>query len=149
VQERELFDFFVNGLSVIESCLFGLYAIGSVLDRANFKLTNQKEVASITRKKVIDAFQLVFPEETLTSVMNKTIESEEFRAWKDIRNVLAHQSTPGRVFYMPGALTLWKLNNIPIDSNIAVSNRQWLAKAISEILWEADSFSRRHFQKST
>src|SRR5437763_13200806 len=38
VQERELFNFFSNGLAAIESFFYGLYAIASMLDPAKFPM---------------------------------------------------------------------------------------------------------------
>src|SRR5690349_17383537 len=43
LQERELFSFFVTGLSTIESFCYGLYAVASMIDSANFPLATFKE----------------------------------------------------------------------------------------------------------
>jgi hypothetical protein len=146
-QERELFGFFINGLSMVESTCYGLYAIGSILKEQYFPIKKPKNMRAITPERTADRFRTTFPNEGISCTLNEVIESQEYDDWKDCRNILAHRGTPGREFQRTigsGADThgdtLW-LNGIPLDASTTRSRRAWLADTLQMLLREAHSFA--------
>jgi len=47
-QERDLFGFFVSGLSTIESLCYGLYAVASIIEPAGFAIRTQQDLRGVT-----------------------------------------------------------------------------------------------------
>lgn len=148
-QERELFNFFVNGLATIESLCYGLFAIGSALDVAKFPITSTEDMQAINPQKTAKQFQAAYPSEKLSVAIKAVVDSNEYKEWKDIRNVLAHRSAPGRIFHASsggrGDDTFWKLNNVRIDENTTATRRVWLASSVGKVLSEAEDFSKKYF----
>ena len=146
-QERELFGFFVTGLATIESFCYGLYAIASMVDSRNFPLVTQKDMRSVNRESTTKRFKRTFPSDNITHVLDQTVSTQEFKDWKEIRNILAHRSAPPRHFFASTAgkarAALW-LNGIQIDENITASWRKWLATTMSVLLEATDDFTARH-----
>ncbi len=147
-QERDLFGFFMTGLSVVESTCYGLYAIGSMLDEVYFPLKKPKNKRAISPERTADRFRTTFPNEGISRTLNKVIESQEYDDWNEVRNILAHRGSPGRTIHRtigPGADThgdaLW-LNGIPLNASTTPSRRAWLADTLQLLLREAHSFAR-------
>ena len=148
IQERELFGFFVTGLAAIESLCYGLFAIASMLDSQNFPIKTPSDMKSITPKKTAKQFKEAFPRESITTALNKIVTAQEFREWKEIRNILAHRVAPGRVIYLStkgsSRAALWE-TGIQLDKNTTASRREWLARTMNALLREADGFTKDHF----
>ena len=98
-QERELFSFFVNGLATIESLCYGLFAIGSMLNPQEFPTNTAKDLRLISPERTAGQFAKAFQGEGITFALQHLIATQEFRDWKEIRNVLAHRTSPGRLIY--------------------------------------------------
>lgn len=142
-QERELFGFFVTGLAAIESLCYGLFAIGSMLDAQNFPISTPRDMRSISPEKTAKQFAAAFPKEGITAALQQMRSAQDFRDWKEIRNLLAHRSAPGRAFHLGGphhGEALW-VKGIQIDKNTTASRREWLAKTIRALLNAADDFT--------
>lgn len=143
IQERELFNFFMNGLATIESLYYALCVLGSLLNAKNFPLDVAR---NINPKKTASQFQMAFPSENLTAILNRTAASSDLQEWKNIRNTLAHRTAPGRLVDIgPRGEALWKLNGMPVNGDATSLRRKWLANAVSEIMCEAETFSRNRF----
>jgi hypothetical protein len=52
----------------------------------------------IPPQMLADKFTSVFPNEPVTRAINDLARDQNFKAWKDIRTILAHRSSPGRRF---------------------------------------------------
>jgi len=147
IQEKELFNFFVNGLSVIESLFYGLFAIASMIDSANFPIKTKKDMRAITPEETARKFEKLFPMESISDVLKKVNGSKKFIEWKTIRNILAHRSSPRRSFYAGGpenGQAQW-IHNISIDKDTTALRYKWLIKTITDIMREADIFTQTHF----
>jgi len=145
IQERALFSFFVTGLAAIESLCYGLFAIGSMLNAQNFSITTPQDMRLITPRKTARQFAAAFPKEHIAAALQQMRNAQDFRDWKEIRNILAHRSAPGRLFHEGGphhGETLW-VKGIQIDENTMASRRQWLAKTVRTLLIAADVFTIR------
>ncbi len=146
-QERDLFGFFVTGLSVIESTCYGLYAIASMLDDVYFPIKKAGHKKAISPESTANRFRTTFPTEDLSRALNRMVNSQEYEDWKEVRNILAHRGSPGRSIRRTAGSggtygdSLW-LNRIPLDSSTTSSRRAWLAGTLQTIFSEADSFTR-------
>ena len=150
-QERALFGFFVNGLSVVESTCYGLYTIGSMLKEQYFPIKTAGNKRRIKPERTADLFRTTFPNEGISCTLNAVIGSQEYDDWKEYRNVLVHRGSPGREFQITigsGADThgdaLW-LKGIPLNADTTPSRRAWLADKLQMLLREAHSFCTKEF----
>lgn len=154
-QQKELFDFFMNGLATIENVCYGLFAVGSILDAQQFPIVTENNLRDINTKLTACKFVAVFPNEVVTSALQQLITSQEFKDWRDIRRVLFHRGLPGRII----SLTLgggeplyggtqWGQGvwgqGIPIDEHTTVSRRRWLVETLQDLLNAADAFTCHH-----
>lgn len=55
-QERDLFGFFVSGLSALECLSFGLFAVGSALDSGSFPFRGPQDYGNVTPEKTARSF---------------------------------------------------------------------------------------------
>jgi hypothetical protein len=148
-QERDLFGFFVTGLSVIENTCYGLYAIASMLDDVYFPIKKAGHKKAISPENTADRFRTTFPTEGISRALNRMVNSQEYEDWKEVRNILAHRGSPGRIVrrtHVEGSGethgdALW-LKGIPLDASTTPSRRVWLAGTLQTLLREADSFTR-------
>jgi hypothetical protein len=72
-QERNLFGFFVTGLSAIEATCYGLFAIASMLDDVSFPIKAPKNKRAINPEKTADRFRTAFPKEDLSHALTNTV----------------------------------------------------------------------------
>jgi hypothetical protein len=148
-QDRELFGFFVSGLSAIESTCYGLFAVGSILDFNNFPLTTEQHMRNATTTKTVQQFAVSFPNDGITAALQRIMSEQPYTDWKAVRNTLAHRTNPGRIIYAstvgPPKTVEWMLQNIPIDNTSTASRRRWLADSLRYLLTEADNFTAKHF----
>jgi hypothetical protein len=149
IQEKNLFGFFSTGLSAIECLSFGLYAIGSIIDLTRFPAFTDRDVQNINPKSNAEKYGAAFTNDPLEIALNALIASTEYREWKKMRNVLVHQSHPGRSFSMFVTSTTsvqrdaTKWAGFTIDSQLTRQRRTWLADKIKSILQETDAFLGR------
>lgn len=148
IQERELFAFFINGLATIESFCYGLFSIGSIVDSVAFPVATPKDLKLINVERTGVEFKKTFPGKGVTMALERLIDSNEYAKWKEIRNILAHRSAPGRIIYLssgsPAAAAQWKIG-IPLDETTTKSRREWLAKTLGVLLQDTDDFTKEVF----
>ena len=148
IQEKELFNFFVTGLSVIESLLYGLYSIVSIVKPDCFPITKQGHLRGINPKKTSENLNCAFPEEEISKKIKMLVESKDFIEWSDIRNILAHRASPGREIHVGGELNskaFW-IQGIQINENATASKFKWLTCTILNIMEEIDDFTFKMFK---
>jgi hypothetical protein len=96
----------------------------------------------ITIDNVVKKLRCAYPKEKLSETLNELMEDFGFQEWKEIRNILAHRSQPGRHFFQGGEHhgdVLW-LNEIQIDENTTSSRYDWLTKTLTKVLSDAEKF---------
>jgi len=130
IQERELFGFFVTGLSTIEAFSYGLYFLLSVEHPDSFPVDNRR---AITVKKTTGCLRAALPDEPLTPRLEDLLIDQTFISWEEIRNVLAHRGAPGRNISLGSSEDTWKLEDIPINPDLTKSRREWLAGLLNEL----------------
>jgi hypothetical protein len=155
IQQRELFGFFVVGLSTVESLCYGLFAVGSILDTQQFPIATPKDLRKINIESTTRKFVAVFPNEVVTSALQQLIDSQEFKDWSEIRHVLIHRGLPGRIIRLTvgggkplHGGTTWGQGawgqGISIDENTTAFRRRWLAETVRGLLDAADTFTSDH-----
>ncbi len=156
IQEREFFNFLVNGLATIESLCYAFFAIGAMMDAHNFPIATPKDLLRITPKLTDERYALAFSGEAVSGSMARLLASEEYKDWKETRGLLAHRSVPGRMIRLtvsatiawgkgpaspnppPEERTRWT-NGIAIDATTTSSRRAWLAATTDELLEAASA----------
>jgi len=144
IQERELFGFFVTGLSCIDSLCYSLYFIASILNKEKFTVLENK-IKYIYPSTVKKKFEDSYKDEIITNELKKLIEDQNYKKWKNIRNILAHRSMPGRHFYSGGEYNgkaLW-IDRIEINENTTVSRLKWLKNKITTLINATDVFTKK------
>lgn len=152
VQERELFGFFVSGLTAIESFAYSSYALGAILDDENFPMAHPRTIRVDSAAHKLKKF---FPGERLGEVLDQIKNDDEYMSWRKIRNILAHRVVPARLVSVtlwppdpdPTPRVSWTEDGIALDANITASRREWLAQAVTKLVAAARSFTLSHFRK--
>lgn len=147
IQESNLFGFFVSGLSTIESLLYGLYAIASIIKVEEFPITTFIDLKSITPKNTKNKFKKEFTKLNITVFLEKLINDENYKEWKNIRNVLAHRTSPGKHFFVGGNHSgdaLW-INGIHIYDKTTSKRFKWFVGVIINLLNEIEIFTADKF----
>lgn len=150
-QERDLFGFFVTGLSAIECACYGLFAVGSMLYPNEFPFTTDTDRRKVSPVSTLKKYRKVSTTEGLVQVLQRITNERQYRNWMYARNILAHRSSPGRKIYLTVGgpaethTTEWELQGIPIDSTATASRRKWLANSLRDLLTEAEHFTAKHF----
>jgi hypothetical protein len=148
------FYFFVSGLAAIESCVYGLFAIASIVDSATFPMTKEKDLRAITVKRTAPIFNshAQFNNEPITQTLTHLTDTmkthplyKAFDAWEQRRNLLAHRVSPGRLLYFGderhGDV---ESHGIHIDQQTTTQRRQWLAQTLTELLTGIEGFTVKY-----
>jgi hypothetical protein len=144
-QERDLFGFFSNGVSVFESAFYGLFSIGALLAAAEFPLSTPSDQQRVSPTTTSSALKKAFPGDPILEVVSAVTSDTAYREAREIRNVLTHRTAPGRTFFasVGGDDDLpdqWKLNNITLDATMASTRRAEVARLLTELLKGIDRF---------
>lgn len=131
-QERELFNFFTNGLSIFECFGYSFYMICSIINQNKFKVRKNEEVLkNIILTNTISKLEKYYLEENITKELRKLINSQEYKDWNKVRNILIHRETRGRIFRVGTGSAkiersaLW-FKGIAIDKQTTVCRLNWL-----------------------
>jgi len=151
IQEKELFHFFVNGYSTLESFCYALYIIASTVVPSFFPI-KPSNLRSIYIRTTCDKFNSKkdgFHNERITGKLNQLQNSPEFKEWKIIRHTLIHRIAPGRTIRLQsGSIkkrgkTSWNIDNsitIDIDEYTTSSRFLWLEDSLFNIMDATQDF---------
>jgi hypothetical protein len=138
-QERELFNFFTNGLSAIEELGYMLYMICSIKKPSDFKVI-KKGLRKIKLKNkredcTVEKLKTFYPEENITQELEKLTNSEEYNNWVKVRNILMHRETPGRRIRMgrKELSDLW-IDGIEINDQTTACRLEWLGSNLFNLI---------------
>lgn len=129
-QEKELFNFFISGLSVFDCFGYSIFMICSIIDPNNFPV-QKNSLRDITLKRTVSELSGCLSSEKLTIALDALFHSQEFIVWSEVRNILIHRETPGRIIRMGtgSAKTersdLW-FKGTAIDKQTTVCRLNWL-----------------------
>jgi len=149
-QEVALFNFFINGLAVIDSFFYGLYWIGSMVDTKSFPIRSGDDLRHIQVHCAVKIYTANFPSSPLiaafgclghvASSSNWKI-TPKYKEWKTVRNILAHRAAYGRAFTLGSPLgDVWRVENIQLNDQLTSSRRLWLASTLTELMDAAEDF---------
>jgi hypothetical protein len=147
-QERDLFGFFVTGLSTIESLCFALHAIGSIVKPNEFPIGTEQDLKEITPASTARRFAKSFQGDPLTTALKQLTKSQDFIEWSRLRNILAHRATPGRAIYVGGpqdGRIEWA--DISLDHEATSSRRTWLSGVVLGLLEATDRFTAKYLER--
>jgi len=149
-QERELFNFFVNGLSIFDCFGYSAYMLCSVINPNNFIVT-QNNLERIKLKKVKNALIEFCSTENLSIKLNNLFNSRNFKDFKEIRNILAHrESPPGRTIRLSvGSIrgrksALW-IAGIELNENTTSSRLAWMEGNLFELIEYLGDLLKKHY----
>lgn len=161
IQERDLYNFFVSGLSSLESMGYGLYFIGFVLEPTAFGLavsSNDFRRIDLKNTVVRDFMRSSFAQEQISSKLNALIHHSNYIQWEKIRNILAHRITPVRTGvhtiiesldpnYSGPTSSHWVdwLEGLQINKYTTESLRAWLISTLNDFFHVIDMFFQSKF----
>ena len=148
-QEKDLYGFFTNGLSAIESSFYAAFAIGSFISPESFPLETAKDQQRISPTLTRDAYLRTFPGSTIIHTFDNLLADEAYRALREIRNILTHRTAPGRRMYVglgedDAPAVEWKLNNIVLDDHLVPNQQSELARMVSSVVAAMSVFIREN-----
>jgi hypothetical protein len=150
-QERYLFCFFVSGLSAIESFCYGLCAIAWEAAPQKVSLATLGQRKGISPESTAERFRARFPNEAITASVSNLVGSSEYASWVDLRNALAHRTSPPRKHFMHAGSARGEAEqpsewgSLILDAGLTASRRDWLCDALAELLGGAGLFAAAHF----
>jgi hypothetical protein len=145
-QERNLFGFFSNGVSVLDAYCFAMFAVGAILIPSNFSLVDEWK---IDWKFTSIAYKSSFPGDPMPAVLDKLWVDPAYVDLREIRNVLTHRGVPPRHHSLPigsdaKPTAILGRVNIALDKETTSSRRQQVVRLLSTALEAALSFVEAH-----
>lgn len=155
MQERELFGFFVTGFSVLESIAYSMFAVCSIVNVQVFPMQTAQDMRQVSLPETSKRLVANYPNENISSEFQLCLSSMEFQQWKNIRNTLAHRTSPPRLYRQTVSIAApttgvtswaaeWPDFGVSLDTNTTATRRRWLAKTTSELLKAANQFGANH-----
>ena len=150
IQDQSLFDFFINGLSSIESFSYALYGLAAALDRTGTLSMDEKRIRLITPATVQKTYSRLYPGEPITKELKEVVSSATLLEWKRIRDIVIHRNMPPRNIYAfvgtveskPSELSI----GLSLDSNTTVSRLAWLRNSLNAMLSATADFVRNRIE---
>ncbi len=144
-QERDLFGFFSNGVSVLEATFYGLFSLGAFLSPDDFPIATENDRKVIGPRKTKSAIAKAFSEDPINQAIDAAMKDPAYVDWHEIRNTLTHRAAPARAFHYPpgGAIPdQWKIKNIALDAGLVTSRRAELSRLLTTLLQGIDQFTK-------
>lgn len=139
-QERELFNFFTNGLSAIETLGYMLYMICSIDSPKDFKIITEEDLKKIKLHNTVSKLKKFYSVKNITKELENLINnSQEYEEWVKVRNVLMHRETPGRKIMLSSKRSkkersdIW-FKGIKINKQTTVSRLNWLELTLFKLI---------------
>lgn len=158
VQEEALFVFFVAGFAVIESFAFALFALGAMLQPANFPMSTAADLRAINPILTKNKFAAHFPGTSVDLALSALLADPAYKNWRCIRNVLAHRTAPPRHHNLVLATggggggtsqagsTKWQVaGGLVLNDQTTSDNRIWLAEQLAKCIQASESFVSINF----
>ena len=146
LEERDLYGFFVNGVSAIDNYFYCAHAMASILEPAAFRIQTGDDMRNATPTAVGLRFWTHYPNEEITAAMIGVLGSVDWSEWHEIRNLLGHRGSPGRDAFVGGdndGEVLWA-KGIPIAPGMTTGRQSWLYTALTLLLEGAARFAADH-----
>lgn len=144
-QEEALFSFFSNGFSAFEAAFYAFFAVGSFIEPMAFPLVTLKDQQRVSPLLTAATFKRAFPDNALLVAFAKLFAEPSYQRWRNMRNVLTHRAAPGRRVFVgfgtdDAPPVEWKLNDLPLDSNLVPHHQRELAQLITDVVLAFERF---------
>jgi hypothetical protein len=149
-QERDLFGFFSNGLSVFDAFSFGMFSIGAILVPDVFPLASADDERKVTFGGTLKSYRSAFTNDPFTAELQKILNDGSFQELRDLRNFLTHRAVPARHFSLvisgSGSKPTAELGriNIGLDQHTTSARRQDIVRLLKSALLAAREFAEVH-----
>lgn len=153
-QDVALYNFFVMGLSVVESFAYAIYAIAAMLQPQTFPMTTPAHLRAIGPAATCQKYTANFPGQPIETSLASLIADASYANWGTIRNVLAHRSSPPRSHALSLPVggtanlthTVWQVaGGLALNDRTTADRRQWLSQQISNCVTATESFAKANF----
>jgi hypothetical protein len=153
-QDKALFGFFVNAVSVIECFFYAVFWIGIII-KPSLSPMDAKSLQSLYPKDISKKYEKEFPRENLTKKLRAFIGCPQYTDMKDMRDVLSHRGKLPRNYYAGGerdgkttmpnnpkeSTSKWVLNNY-IDKETTAKRRKFLSTELESLTSETVKFCK-------
>lgn len=153
IVEREIFNFFTNGLATIEDVYYALYAVGATLDSSTFPMLTPKDRKRATLERTVEKFNSRFTGEPITRLLQGLHQAPEFERFEGLRNILSHRlafatepaNDGGRIWrnvelQVGNAI---ERPEIKVDETLTASRRKWIAQTLQDLITECAAWTSR------
>ena len=149
-QERDLFGFFVSGLSAIESYCYGLCAVAWEADPKKVSLATTGQKKGVSPESTRDRFNAHFARDPVTTTLARVLQAPEYAEWIAVRNALTHRTSPPRKHFIhlgsaPQPAPPSECGSMTLDLQTTSVRREWLRESIAALLADAGRFANAHF----
>ena len=113
-------------------------------------LATPGEKKGVSPESTLDRMRAHFPAAEITSQLQTTLSSPEYRDWVAMRNALAHRTSPPRKHYLHLGSAVstqppseW--GNLTLDDKVTEQRREWLRGTVAALLGDAGRFASSQF----
>lgn len=134
-QERDLFGFFSNGFSSLESLAFAMFAVGAIKDLPQFPLATEQDERKVNWHTTLAAYTAALPSDPVISALDAISTNQDFKDFYLNRNILTHRAAPPRAFSLSAGdnrpnMALITRINIRFEVSEISSRRQKIASLL-------------------
>jgi hypothetical protein len=150
IQELSLFGFFVSGCSAVESLVYVLFSLASVVYAADFSLSDEHERRNVSIKNLTARFQQLFPNDQITAFLEAIMVDLNLNEMIALRNIIVHRSVLRRRHFAggdrDGQTVAVSADRELLELNMATTlhKRMWLSQTLTQGISETDGFLRAH-----
>jgi hypothetical protein len=135
-QERDLFGFFSNAMSVFEAYSLAMYVAGSWLAPTVFNA----KIHDITIEGTLKAYNKTFPANTISQALDVTVRDQHFGELRHLRRVLFHRAVRARALFVGGPPDLMQRENIALNETTTPVRRKHMALLLTSLTNAANTF---------
>jgi hypothetical protein len=148
-QERELFSFYTNGLSIFDCFVYSVFMLCAMINPNNFVVT-EDNLRSINLRKTIDSLINFYSEENISIKFNYFFNSQDYRSFAKIRHTLSHRESPGRIIMATSGHkqkrhnAQW-INGIEISEQTITLKLIWIEENLFELTECLNDFVKKYY----
>jgi hypothetical protein len=140
IQDREVFGFFLTGLSALEVSCYGIYSIAAVASPSYFPIATPSARRQIDPIRTSQQYGKAFKGSPLADTLDTITESDTYREWRQFRNAIIHHAAPGRIIFAtagcgPPENDRWKYegSEMVIDRATTQWRLDWLSTSLDDL----------------
>jgi hypothetical protein len=147
-QERDLFGFFNNGVSIFDAFCYGMFALGALLVPRDFPLASPQDERKVNCASTLRGYNSTFQNDPILNALQALMNDQAYKELGRIRNILTHRAAPPRNLSLainigsgtakPSAKIL-RLDLV-IDNRTTAAHRDEIARLLSSVLQATQIF---------